>query len=204
MHFFNGNIKEDNYVCLLPGFDGSVKLDYACKLHKALYDLKQGPRAWYTKVGVYLRSQGLKKSQVHYNLYFHLDQVIIIMLLLYVDDINLTGDNDAHKAFIKSEIQQDFEMCDLGLLSFSLGIEFMFRSDGISVTQRQYIREMLTKFGLDKCKPAFTPMMEKLRMLLDMQALPADSALYQRKVGKLIFLTHTRVDIAFTVSIVSR
>ncbi|OAE32015.1 hypothetical protein AXG93_2772s1250 [Marchantia polymorpha subsp. ruderalis] len=107
-------------------------------------------------------------------------------------------------AFIKSEIQQAFEMSDLGLLSYSLGIEFMFRPDGISVTQRQYIREMLTEFGLDKCKPAPTPMMEKLRLLPDMQAPPADSALYQRMVGKLIFLTHTRVDIAFAVSIVSR
>lgn len=173
-------------------------------MHKALYGLKQAPRAWYTKVDAYLLSQGLTKSQADYNLYFHLDQGKITLLLLYVDDVYLTGDNHAHIAFIKSEIQQAFEMSDLGLLSYSLGIEFMFWPDGISVTQRQYIREMLTEFGLDKCKPAPTPMMEKLRLLPDMQAPPADSALYQRMVGKLIFLTHTRVDIAFAVSIVSR
>ncbi|OAE30886.1 hypothetical protein AXG93_3943s1170 [Marchantia polymorpha subsp. ruderalis] len=130
------------------------------KLHKALYGLKQAPRAWYTKVDAYLLSQGLTKSQADYNLYFHLDQGKITLLLLYVDDVYLTGDNDAYIAFIKSEIQQAFEMFDLELLSYSLGIEIMFQPDGISVTQRQYIRVMQTKFGLDKCKPAPTRMMD--------------------------------------------
>ncbi|BBN07034.1 hypothetical protein Mp_4g00400 [Marchantia polymorpha subsp. ruderalis] len=80
----------------------------------------------------------------------------------------------------------------------------MFRPDGISVTQQQYIREMLTEFGLDKCKLASMPMMEKLCMLPDMQSLLANSTLHQRMVKKLIFLIHTRVKIAFVVSIVSR
>lgn len=63
---------------------------------------------------------------------------------------------------------------------------------------------MLTEFGLDKCKPASSPMMKILHMLHDMQALPTVSALYQRVVGKMIFLIHTRIDIAYAVSIVSR
>lgn len=202
--FLNGVIEEDIYVRPPPGFDSSVKPNHACKLKKALYGLKQAPRAWYTKVDTYLLSQGLQKSKADYNLYFHKAQGKLTLLLLYVDDVYLTGNNDEHIAFIKSEIQQAFEMSDLGLLSYSLGMEFLFRSDGLSVTQRQYIREMLTEFGLEKCKPAPTPMMEKLKLLPDMKAPLADSTKYQRMVGKLIFLTHTRIDIAFAVSIVSR
>lgn len=84
------------------------------------------------KVIAYLLSHGLKKSQVDYNLYFHLDQGKITLLLLYVDDGYLTSDNDAHITFIKSEIQQMF---DLGLLLYSLRMELLFRPYDISVTQ---------------------------------------------------------------------
>ncbi|KAG0598392.1 hypothetical protein M758_12G069100 [Ceratodon purpureus] len=95
-------------------------------------------------------------------------------------------------------------MSDLGLLLYSLGLEFLFQPEGILVTQRKYIQDMLTKFGLDQCKPASTPMLEKLKLVPEMNAPPVDVTHYQRLVGKLIFLTHTRIDIAYAVSVVSR
>ena len=121
-----------------------------------------------------------------------------------MDDVYLTGNNDTHTAYIHAEIQGAFEMSDLGLLSYSLGLEFLFQPEGIMVTQRLYIQEMLDEFGLADCRPVATPMQEKLKLLPDMQAPLADIAKYQRMVGKLIFLTHTRIDIAFAVSVVSR
>ncbi|KAG0575082.1 hypothetical protein KC19_VG316600 [Ceratodon purpureus] len=95
-------------------------------------------------------------------------------------------------------------MLDLGLLSYSLGLEFLFQSEGILMTQRRYIHDMLLEFGMDECKPAATPMLEKLKLVPEMHASPVDVNLYQRMVGKLIFLSHTRIDIAYAVSIVSR
>lgn len=89
-----------------------------------------------TKVDSYLLSQGLTKSKADYNLYFHEDQGKITLLLLYVNDVYLTGNNDVRIAFIRKEIQQTFEMSDLGLLSYSLGLEFLFEPEGILVTQR--------------------------------------------------------------------
>ncbi|KAG0572350.1 hypothetical protein KC19_VG087600 [Ceratodon purpureus] len=88
-------------------------------------------------------------------------------------------------------------MSDLGLLSYSLGIEFLFQPTGILLTQRQYIREMLKDAGLEHCKSAPTPMLEKLKLTPDMGASPADPTQYQHMVGKLIFLTHTRPDISY-------
>ncbi|KAG0575163.1 hypothetical protein KC19_VG323300 [Ceratodon purpureus] len=95
-------------------------------------------------------------------------------------------------------------MTDLRLLSYSLGIEFLSRPHGIFFTQRQYIRETLKEFDLDQCKPTTTSMMEKLKLVLNMQVRAADSSLYQRMVGKLIFLTHTRPDIAYAISVISK
>lgn len=79
-------------------------------------------------------SQGLTKSQADYNLYFHEENGKLTLLLLYVDDVYLTGNNTAHIASIRAEIQKEFDMSDLGILSYSLGIEFIFQPDGILLT----------------------------------------------------------------------
>lgn len=109
-----------------------------------------------------------------------------------------------HIASIRSAIHSQFDMSDLGLLSYSLGLEFVFTSSGVLVTQRQYVRELLSEFGLSECRSVHTPMVDKLRLEPDMQASLTDKTMYQRMVGKLIFLTHTRPDISFAVSLVSR
>ena len=68
-------------------------------------------------------------------------------------------------------------MSNLGLLSYSLILEFLFKPKGIVVTQRQYIKEMLQEFDLANCKSISTPMAEKLKLTSDMQASPTDSTL---------------------------
>ncbi|OAE29048.1 hypothetical protein AXG93_146s1240 [Marchantia polymorpha subsp. ruderalis] len=115
-----------------------------------------------------------------------------------------TGNNLPHIARPQTEIQTAFEMIDMGILSHSLVIKFIFSPDGIRLTQRQYIKSMLADFGLSECRHVATPMVEKMHLLPDMGMPSADSILYQTMVGKLIFLIHTRPDIAYAVSIVSR
>lgn len=201
--FLNGDITEDIYVSQPPGFSSSSS-SFVCKLKKALYGLKQAPRAWYMKMDNYLLSQGLQKSQADFNLYYQEINGKLTLLLLYVDDVYLSGNDTERIALIRSDIQKEFEMADLGLLSYSLDLEFLFQPQGILVTQRQYIKELLKEFGLAECKPISTPMTEKLKLMPDMEAPAVDCHRYQRMVGKLIFLTHTRPDICFAVSVVSR
>lgn len=107
--------------------------------------------------------------------------------MLYVDDVYLTGDDHPHIELIRTAIKQQFEMTDLGLLTYSLGLEFLFRPKGILTIQRQYTKDMLEEFGLADCRPAPTPMIEKIKLLPDMDVAPNDSNQYQRMVGKLIF-----------------
>lgn len=152
----------------------------------------------------YLLSQGLQKSSVDANLYFYESQGKSTLLLLYVDDVYLTWNDTAYIELIRQAIQTEFEMSDLRLLSFSLGLEFLFSDSRIRVTQKQYVKDMLTKFGMSEYQPAATPIHEKQQFLPDMKVARVDSVQYQRMVGKLIFLTHTRPDIAYAVSVVSR
>ncbi|OAE23571.1 hypothetical protein AXG93_4316s1020 [Marchantia polymorpha subsp. ruderalis] len=202
--FLNGDIEEEIYVQPPPGFESPTHPHHVYRLKKVLYSLKQAPRAWYHKVDNYLTTQGLRKSTTDQNLYFHEDNGLLILLILYVDDVYLTGNNLPHIARLWTEIQTAFKMTDLGTLSHSLGIEFLISHDGIRLTQRQYIESMLADFGLNKCRLVATHMAEKTHLLSDMRTPPADSVLYQTMVRNLIFLIHTRSDIAYVVCIVSR
>jgi hypothetical protein len=123
---------------------------------------------------------------------------------LYVDDVYLTGDHHENISLLRAAIQTQFSITDLGLLSYSLGLEFHFSSIGILVTQRRYISDMLSEFGLSNCHSVSTSMAEKITLLPDMEAASVDPTHYQRMVGKLIFLTDTRPDIAYSVSVVCR
>lgn len=202
--FLHGTIDEELYVTPPPGFDSGTPAAHACRLKKALYGLKQAPRAWYRKMDDFLCTQRLRKSAADPNLYISEVDGRLMLLLLYVDDVYLTG-NDAPKiAQVRAALKNTFDMSDLGLLSHSLGLEFKFTSSGLLLTQCQYVKELLADFGMADCRPVATPMIEKLRLDPDMAAPPVDSTTYQQMVGKLIFLTHTRPDIAFAVGIVSR
>lgn len=130
-------------------------------MKRALYGLKQTPRAWYSTVDTYLQREGLHKSTADGNLYYLDTSALLTLLLLYIDDVYITGDNDAHIAHLRATIQGEFEMSNLGLLSYSLGVEFLFSALGIMMTQRQYIREILPEFGLGECRPVKTPMVER-------------------------------------------
>ena len=95
---------------------------HVCSLKKALYGLKQAPRAWYEKMDGFLMSLGFKKSAVYPNLYYHIDGNECLLLVLYVDDLFITGS----KRLIvecKQALIAKFELKDLGLMHYFLGLE---------------------------------------------------------------------------------
>lgn len=136
----NGRINEEIYLKPPPGFEGSYLATHACRLKRALYSLKRAPRRWYSTVDSFLQREGLQKSTTDCNLYFFEAGGLLTLMLLYVDDVYIIENNDAHITHIRAAIQGGFEMSDLGLLAYSLGIEFLFSSSGIMMTQRQYIQ----------------------------------------------------------------
>jgi hypothetical protein len=92
--FLNGVIEEEVYIEQPQGFEVEDRKSQVCKLKKALYGLKQAPRAWYGRIDNFLKSLGFTKSKANYNLYFKVMNDEPVMLLLYVDDLFLIGEEN--------------------------------------------------------------------------------------------------------------
>jgi hypothetical protein len=92
--FLNGNLEEEIYVEQPEGFSLTVNPDYVCKLKKALYQLKQTPRAWYYRLDKFLQDKGFKKSVVDSNLYIKSEGDDLLVVFVYVDDIIFGCTND--------------------------------------------------------------------------------------------------------------
>ncbi|XP_039814997.1 uncharacterized mitochondrial protein AtMg00810-like [Panicum virgatum] len=96
-------------------------------------------------------------------------------------------------------MQSQFEMSDLGLLSFYLGIEVDQRSNGICLSQAAYARNVLEKMGMAGCNSSHTPMEPRLKLSKVSSSPPVDATEYRGVVGSLRYLVHTRPDISFSV-----
>jgi len=123
---------------------------------------------------------------------------------VYVDDLVITGTKEAEVESFKEEMKATFQMSDLGLLSFYLGIEVHQDSSGISLRQTVYAKRIVELGGLTGCNPAHTPMEESLKLSRDSTAKEVDATRYRRIVGSLRYLVHTRPDLTFAVGYVSR
>ncbi|RVW33188.1 Retrovirus-related Pol polyprotein from transposon RE2 [Vitis vinifera] len=126
----------------------------------------------------------------------------ITILIVYVDDIILTGDDTGQVERLKKVLATEFEVKDLGQMRYFLGMEVARSRKGINISQRKYVLDLLTETGMLGCKPSDTPIEARNRMESDGKLV--DKEKYQRLVGRLIYLSHTRPDIAFAVSVVSQ
>jgi hypothetical protein len=120
--FLNGIIEEKVYIENLEGFETFDRESHVCILKRALYGLKQAPRAWYTRIDNYFTTLGFTKSEADANLYQILVEGKILIIVLYVDDLILTDDEKLIHS-CKDDIAKEFEMKDLGLLHYFLGLE---------------------------------------------------------------------------------
>jgi hypothetical protein len=137
-------------------------------------------------------------------MYYSLKDEKYVIILLYVDDLLITGDNSQEISRLQSELQKEFEMSDLGTAQNYLGVEIEYHPSGIFLHQRSYIRKLLEKFKLQNCNSAKLPMDPKTQLQKNMGSPSVDPQLYRSLVGSLIYLTNTRSDICYAVSCVSR
>ena len=124
------------------------------------------------------------------------------ILIVYVDDIILTGDNLVKIERLKHVLATEFEVKNLEKLRYFLGMKVARSKKGISVSQRKYILDLLAETDMLGCKPNDTPIEAGRRSEDD--GSPVDKERYQRLIGRLIYLSHTRPDIAYAVSLVSQ
>uniref|UniRef100_A0A2N9FJR4 Integrase catalytic domain-containing protein n=1 Tax=Fagus sylvatica TaxID=28930 RepID=A0A2N9FJR4_FAGSY len=203
--FLNGELTEEVYMQLPPGFSQPPGFSpKVCRLRRALYGLKQAPRAWFAKFSSTISQHGFSASSYDSALFFRRSDHGITLLLLYVDDMIITGDDVQGIQDLKRFLGQHFEMKDLGPLSYFLGLEVSSSSDGYYLTQAKYTSDLISRAGITDSKIVDTPIEYNNRLNIhDGEPLP-DATLYRQLVGSLVYLTVTRPDISYAVHIVSQ
>ncbi|OMO78632.1 Integrase, catalytic core [Corchorus capsularis] len=198
--FLHGFLNEPVFMTQPPGFQNSQHPNYVCKLNKALYGLRQAPRVWFDRFSTFLLSFGFTCSVAGSSLFVLQSSRGTILLLLYVDDIILTGSNSHFLRDFIAALGREFSMKDLGPLHYFLGVSVTPFDGGILLHQAQYARELLDRALMHNCKPISTPMATKSGSSPNDDALYSDAPFYRSIIGGLQYLTFTRLDICYSVN----
>ncbi|XP_014511683.1 uncharacterized protein LOC106770383 [Vigna radiata var. radiata] len=174
-------LKMSTWLFLLVSW---VTVVHSCKINKSLY--------------------GYKQAHVDHSLFIKSDASKFTTLIIYVDDIVLTGSSMHETAHIKQILHSHFHIKDLGLLKYFLGIEVAHLDARISLCQWKYYLDLLKDSGTTRSKPCSTPMDSALRLHQYSTKPLAYPLSYRRLVGRLLYLTTTRPDITFATQQLSQ
>ncbi|RVW36604.1 Retrovirus-related Pol polyprotein from transposon TNT 1-94 [Vitis vinifera] len=203
--FLHGELSEEIYMDLPPGCMVPEKqCQKVCKLKKSLYGLKQSPRAWFGRFTKSMRAFGYRQSNSDHTLFLKKQHGKITALIVYVDDMVVIGNDPEERQALQNYLSREFEMKDLGPLKYFLGIEVSRSSEGIFLSQRKYALDLLQETGMSGCQPVNTPIEEGLKLCVEPNQVSTDKGRYQRLVGRLMYLAHTRPDLAYALSVVSQ
>nr|XP_016454103.1 PREDICTED: uncharacterized mitochondrial protein AtMg00810-like [Nicotiana tabacum] len=170
--FLHGDLNEDVYMQVPPKLVID-KPGLVCKLNKSLYGLKQASRQWNGNTSVYVA--------------------------VYVDNVLLTGTDQQEIAQLKSFLHEQFKIKDLGHLHYFLGLEVMYKDDGAIISQRKFVLDLLKEYNCLEHKACSSLLDPTIKLKAKEGTILQDPTYYRKLVGKLNFLTNTRLDIAYSV-----
>jgi hypothetical protein len=176
--FLHGDLQEEIYMEQPPGYvqnDSSL----VCRLKKSLYGLKQAPRAWYAKMDSFLIATGFSRCHSDPNVYTKKVGSHLIILVLYVDDLILTGSDSKLLNHVKTSLKKKFEMTDLGFLHYFLGLQVLQTNEGIFLSQSKYACDLLRHFHMDDCKPSPSPFQSGVNLSATCTSPEVDATLYR-------------------------
>ena len=206
---------------LPPGYSHPLGFPHKVfRLQRALYGLKQVPRAWFAKFNSTISYHGFSSSSFDIALFLRRSGHGITILLLYVDNMIITGD-DMHgihdlKHFLGRQFEmkdliplnyflgRQFEMKDLIPLNYFLGLEVSSYADGYYLTQAKYTSDLISRASITDSKIVDTPNEYNCRLNSHDGESLSDATIYRQLVGSLIYLTVTRPDISYAVHVVNQ
>ena len=154
---------------------------------------------------VFFLKTGFRRCPYEHALYVKEDKYgKFLIVSLYVDDLLFTGNDKFLCDDFKNSMKNEFEMSDMGLIHYFLGIEVNQNEGEIVISQQKYAHDLLKKFRMENASPCNTPMDANLKLCKDDIGEAVDPSLYRSLVGSLMYLTATRPDILFAVSMLSR
>jgi hypothetical protein len=184
--FLNGELREDVYMRPPPGY--SVPEGMVCHLRRSFYGLKQAPRAWFQLFASVVTAAGFSISAHDPALFVHVSPRGKTLLLIYVDDMIITGDDNGYIAFAKAHLSDQFLMSDLGPLWYFLGIEISSTPEGFFLSQEKYIQDLLDHASLSDHRTAETPMELNVHLVATDGEPLEDPTHYRHIVGSLVYL----------------
>lgn len=135
--FLNGDLEEEVYLTIPPGLENSSNSRLVCKLKQSFYGLKQSPRAWFDRFATTVIANRYHQCQADHTLFVKgKPGGKIAILIVYVDDIILTGDDSEEIINLKKMLATEFEIKDLGTLRYFLGMEVARSKEGIVISER--------------------------------------------------------------------
>ena len=162
--FLHGDLHEEPYMSPSLGLLRQEEDNLVCRLHKSLYSLKQASRQWFSKFSEAIRDAGYVQFRADYSLFTRIQGKSFTALLIYVDDILITGNDPVSIVAIKKFLHSQFHLKDLGDLKYFLGIEVSSFKNGIFISQRKYALEIIKDAGLLGATPIDTPMERGLKL----------------------------------------
>ena len=162
-----------------------------CRLKKSLYGIKNPPRDWYAKIDGFLLSHNFVRCKYDPNVYLKIIHGSLIIIVLYVDDLLMTGSSMKYISSLKDALNHAFSMTNLGLLSQFLGLKISQSTHGIKVHHSKYASDMLNKSSMEDCNPRKTPFISWVKLEEASSNPLVNNTLYMQLIGCLFHLTHT-------------
>jgi hypothetical protein len=130
--------------------------------------------------------------------------IYLIILVLYVDDLILTGTDSKLLNHVKNNLKKKFEMTNLGFLHYFLSLQVLQTNEGIFLSQTKYDCDLLCRFHMDDCKPTASPFQSRVKLTTTFSSLEVDATMCRQLVGSLLYLAHTHPDLSFVVGLIAR
>ena len=202
--FLHGQLNEQVFMHQLAGFIDQSHPHHVCSLQKSIYGLKQEPRAWYTALRSSLLALGFFNSQSDSSLFIYAQDGILLYVLVYVDDLILTGNNNSFLQHVVNSLGATFSLKELSDLHYFLGVEVIPVQQGLFLLQNRYIHDLLSRLNMAGAKTVHTPMSVSAKLLLNdgsvgcelVMPLNTDAPLVLSNIFHLLVLTWALQSIA--------
>ena len=202
--FLNGYLNEEVFVEQPKGFEDPHFPNHVLRLKKTLYGLKQAPKARYDRLTHYLLDRRFKRGYADQTLFVKDDEDYLLVAQVYVDDIVFGATIDARAIEFFEEMKKEFKMSMVGELTFFLGLQVKQKKKDIFISQEKYTRNIVKKFVLDSKKHASIPISSSTKLNVESFGVEVSPTLYRSIIGSLLYLTASRLDIAFSVGVCGR
>lgn len=189
----NGTLNVDIYIKVSEGV--KVKDTKVLKLKKALYGLKDAPRVWNECLNNFATRNNLRRSNNDTCLYIEEN----IWLVVWVDDILITGSEEAIEEMIK-KLKKEFNATNLGKIKCFLGTEIIREEDTIKLSQKKLIDKIVQRFNMNECKTAVNPMESNFQINKEDEMIPASLQRADRESYLPVYDLKTRHNIRNFIS----